>query len=104
MRLLDLHCKKMKSEVIWSSDYEKMLSRKKYFSINKNGEFLEFPFPNLEGTHQVVNATTAITALLHLNIPQKHIVCLDYQRSNQTSPLSLFRILCYTLPNILQIY
>ncbi|MDC3067659.1 bifunctional folylpolyglutamate synthase/dihydrofolate synthase [Paracoccaceae bacterium] len=73
MNLLQLHCKKMKSEVIWSSDYEKMLSRKKYFRINKNGEFLEFPFPNLEGTHQVVNATTAITALLHLNIPQKNI-------------------------------
>ncbi len=72
-RILEKKCIENNSDVIWASDGFSVSNSRKCITLKHYGRFIEFPFPNLIGNHQVSNAMTAISALIHLDIPENYI-------------------------------
>ncbi len=72
-KIIKEKCKENGSDAIWSEEgFTVSISRKSIIQKDRHRN-IEFPFPNLTGTHQVMNALTAISTLTHLNIPDKYI-------------------------------
>ena len=72
-RILDAKCVSNNSNVIWSAERFTVSSSRKSIIQKLSKKSIEYPFPNLIGTHQISNAMTAISALTYLKIPKKHI-------------------------------
>ena len=72
-RILDAKCASNNSDVIWSAESFTVSSSRKSIIQKLSKKSIEYPFPNLIGTHQVSNAMTAISALTYLKVPKKHI-------------------------------
>ena len=72
-RILEKKCKENSNEVIWASDGFSVSNSRKSITYKHSSRLTEFPFPNLIGKHQISNAMTAISALIHLDIPVKYI-------------------------------
>ncbi|MDC3081346.1 bifunctional folylpolyglutamate synthase/dihydrofolate synthase [Paracoccaceae bacterium] len=72
-KLLEARCRTNRSEIIWSAENFTVSSAKKSIIQKKGNKSIEFPFPSLNGTHQISNAMTAISTLNHLKIPENHI-------------------------------
>ena len=72
-KLLEARCRANRSDVIWSAENFTVSSSKKSIIQKKGNKSIEFPFPSLNGTHQISNAMTAISTLNHLKIPEHHI-------------------------------
>ncbi len=72
-RIIEEKCKENGAQALWSGEsFTVSISRKSIIQKNSSRK-IEFPFPNLIGAHQVINAMTAISTLTHLKIPQKYI-------------------------------
>ena len=72
-KIIEEKCKETCSKAIWSEESFTVSNSRKSIIQKDSNRNIEFPFPNLTGTHQVSNAMTAISALTHLNIPEKYI-------------------------------
>ena len=72
-KIIEEKCKETCSKAIWSEESFTVSNSRKSIIQKDSDRNIEFPFPNLTGTHQVSNAMTAISALTHLNIPEKYI-------------------------------
>ena len=72
-RILEKKCVENNSEVIWASDGFSVSNSRKSITYKHCTRFIEFPFPNLIGKHQISNAMTAISALIQLDIPVNYI-------------------------------
>ena len=72
-RILDAKCVSNNSNVIWSAERFTVSSSRKSIIQKLSKKSIEYPFPNLIGTHQIRNAMTAISALTYLKVPKKHI-------------------------------
>ena len=72
-RILEKKCKENSNEVIWASDGFSVSNSRKSITYKHSSRLTEFPFPNLIGRHQISNAMTAISALIHLDIPVNYI-------------------------------
>ena len=72
-RILEKKCIENSNEVIWAADAFSVSNSRKSITYKHRSRFIEFPFPNLIGKHQISNAMTAISALIHLDIPVKYI-------------------------------
>ena len=72
-RILEKKCIKNSNEVIWAADAFSVSNSRKSITYKHRSRLIEFPFPNLIGNHQISNAMTAISALIHLDIPVKYI-------------------------------
>ena len=72
-RILDAKCVSNNSNVIWSAERFTVSSSRKSIIQKLSKKSIEYPFPNLIGTHQISNAMTAISALTYLKVPKKHI-------------------------------
>ena len=73
-RILEKKCIENGSSIIWASDGFSVSNSRKSITLNHHDKFIDFPFPNLIGKHQISNAMTAIAALMHLDLP-KHSIC-----------------------------
>ena len=72
-RILDAKCVSNSSNVIWSAESFTVSSSRKSIIQKLSKKSIEYPFPNLIGTHQISNAMTAISTLTYLKVPDKHI-------------------------------
>ena len=72
-KIIEEKCKETCSKAIWSEESFTVSNSRKSIIQKDSNRNIEFPFPNLTGNHQVSNAMTAISALTHLNIPEKYI-------------------------------
>ncbi len=72
-KILDAKCSAKKSDVIWSAERFSVSSSRKSIIQKNSNKSIEYPYPNLIGTHQISNAMTAISTLTHLKVPKKHI-------------------------------
>ena len=72
-RILEAKCVSNNSKVIWSAESFTVSSSRKSIIQKLNNKKIEYPFPNLIGTHQISNAMTAISTLTYLKVPVKHI-------------------------------
>ena len=72
-RILEKKCIENSNEVIWAADAFSVSNSRKSITYKHRSRLIEFPFPNLIGKHQISNAMTAISALIHLDIPVKYI-------------------------------
>ncbi len=72
-KILDEKCIANKSDVIWSAERFTVSNSRKSIIQKHSNKNIEYPFPNLIGTHQIYNAMTAISTLSHLKVPKKHI-------------------------------
>ncbi|MDC3025117.1 bifunctional folylpolyglutamate synthase/dihydrofolate synthase [bacterium] len=72
-RILGAKCVSNNSNVIWSAERFTVSSSRKSIIQKLSKKSIEYPFPNLIGTHQISNAMTAISALTYLKVPKKHI-------------------------------
>jgi dihydrofolate synthase/folylpolyglutamate synthase len=72
-KILKERCSANFSEPIWSSEKFTISKARKTILQRQTNNTIEFPFPNLLGTHQICNAMTAISALTYLNVPYKDI-------------------------------
>ena len=72
-RILDAKCVSNNSNVIWSAESFTVCSSWKSIIQKLSKKSIEYPFPNLIGTHQISNAMTAISTLTYLKVPEKHI-------------------------------
>jgi len=72
-RILDAKCVSKNSTVIWSAERFTVSRSRKSIIQKLNKKSIEYPFPNLIGTHQISNAMTAISTLTYLKVPEKHI-------------------------------
>ena len=72
-RILDAKCVSNNSNVIWSAESFTVSSSRKSIIQKLSKKSIEYPFPNLIGTHQISNAMTAISTLTYLKVPEKHI-------------------------------
>ncbi len=72
-RILNAKCISNNSNVIWSAESFTVSSSRKSIIQKLSKKSIEYPFPNLIGTHQISNAMTAISTLTYLKVPEKHI-------------------------------
>ena len=72
-RILEKKCLENRSDVIRAEDGFSVSNSRKTITLKHRGRIIEFPFPNLIGKHQISNAMTAISALMHLDIPENCI-------------------------------
>ena len=72
-RILDAKCVSNNSNVVWSAERFTVSSSRKSIIQKLSKKSIEYPFPNLIGTHQISNAMTAISTLTYLKVPEKHI-------------------------------
>ncbi len=72
-RILDAKCVSNNSNAIWSAESFTVSSSRKSIIQKLSKKSIEYPFPNLIGTHQISNAMTAISTLTYLKVPEKHI-------------------------------
>ena len=72
-RILEAKCVSNNSNVIWSAENFTVSSSRKSIIQKLSKKSIEYPFPNLIGTHQISNAMTAISTLTYLKVPEKHI-------------------------------
>ncbi len=72
-RILEEKCASNNSDVIWSAESFTVSSSRKSIIQKLSEKSIEYPFPNLIGTHQISNAMTAISTLTYLKVPEKHI-------------------------------
>ena len=71
--IIEAKCVSNNSNVIWSAESFTVSSSRKSIIQKLNNKKIEYPFPNLIGTHQISNAMTAISTLTYLKVPEKHI-------------------------------
>ena len=71
--ILKKKCIENSNDVIWASENFSVSNSRKSITYKHRSRFIEFPFPSLIGKHQISNAMTAISALIHLDIPVKYI-------------------------------
>lgn len=72
-KILEARCDLVGSKPIWSFESFTISNAKNSIIQKKDNKIIEFPYPNLIGVHQTVNAMTAISALSYLNVPAAHI-------------------------------
>ncbi len=72
-RILEKKCIENSSDIIWAADRFSVSNSRKSITFEHCGRYIEFPFPNLIGKHQISNAMTAISALIHLDVPENYI-------------------------------
>ena len=72
-RILNAKCVSNNSNTIWSAERFTVSSSRKSIIQKLSNKIIEYPFPNLIGTHQISNAMTAISTLNYLKVHEKHI-------------------------------